>query len=183
MNCPESEELILESLDTSLAEERRAELQHHVAACPACHRFQQVQVRLDTALAKSIRRPDLSPGFSARVLQQVDQDIARTSSASIEARRQAAEAEYAAKMAELRKGPLGSRVLRVLDGIGLGVAGLLAGLLLSAWLPRLAQVHVPSVPASWLGPLAYAPWAAAVLVTAAGLALGSRSDLLARLRV
>jgi hypothetical protein len=86
-------------------------------------------------------------------------------------------------MAELKKGPLSSRVFRVLDVIGLGAAALLAGLLLSSLLPRLASLPLPSVPASWLGSMTYAPWVAAALVTSAGMALGRRRDLLARLRI
>jgi hypothetical protein len=183
MNCDESEELILESLETGGPGSRRTELEAHVAACPDCREFQQAQVRLDAALAKSIRRPSLSSGFSDRMLRQVDEDLARTTSGSIEARKRAAEAEYRERLAELKKGAPGSRMLGMLDLIGLGVAGLLAGLLLSAWLPGLAQVHLPSVPASWQRSMTYAPWAVAVLITAAGLALGSRRDLLARLRV
>jgi hypothetical protein len=183
MNCPECEESILESLDAPLSGARGTEIESHVAACPACRRFQQAQVRLDAALGGSIRRPGLSPGFSARVLEQVEADVARTTAASIEARRQAAEAEYAAKLVELRKGASGSRILTLLHVIGLGVAGLLAGLLLSAWLPQLAQVRLPSLPSAWQGSATYAPWVAAVLISAAGLALGSRRELLARLRI
>jgi anti-sigma factor RsiW len=183
MNCDESEELILETIEAGGPGSRRAELEAHIAACPGCRQFQLAQARLDTALTKSIRRPSLSPGFSTRMLRQVDEDLARTTSASIKARKRAAEAEYRERLVELKKGALGSRILSMLDLIGLGVAGLLAGLLLGAWLPRLAQVHLASVPASWQESMTYAPWAVAVLITAAGLALGSRRDLLARLRV
>jgi len=183
MNCNECEELTLETLDTLLPENQRAELQAHVATCPSCRQFQRAQLQLDTALVRSLQPPSLSPGFSARILHRVDQELARTGSVSVEARKQAAEAEFQARMAELGKGPLGSRVMRMLDVIGLGAVGLLAGLLLSSLLPRLASLPLPSVPTAWQGPMTYAPWAAAALIAAAGLALGRRRDLLARLRV
>ena len=183
MNCNECEELILETLETSLAENQRPALRAHVAICPSCRQFQQAQLRLDAALAKSIRRPNLSPDFSARILHQVDQELARTTSASVEARKQAAEADFQARMAELKQGPFGSRVLRMLDVIGLGAAGLLSGLLLSSLLPRLASLPLPSVPTAWQGSMTYAPWVTAALIVAAGMALGRRRDLLARLRV
>ena len=183
MNCNECEELILETLDTLLPENQRAELQAHVATCPSCRQFQRAQLRLDTALVRSLQPPSLPPDFSARVLRQVDREAVRMESASVEARKQAAEAEFQARMTELGKGPLGSRVMRMLDVIGLGAVGLLAGLLLSSLLPRLASLPLPSVPTAWQGPMTYAPWAAAALIAAAGLALGRRRDLLARLRV
>jgi anti-sigma factor RsiW len=183
MNCHECEELILETLETGLTAHRQAELQAHVATCPSCRQFQQAQLRLDAALMKSLRPPSLSPDFSARILHRVDQELARTASATIEARKQAAEAEFEARMAELKKGSFGSRVLRMLDVIGLGAAGLLAGLLLNSLLPRLASLPLPSVPTVWQGSMTYAPWVAAALIVAAGMALGRRRDLLARLRV
>jgi hypothetical protein len=183
MNCHESEELILESLEAPLPEGRREELQAHVAACPGCRQFSQAQGRLDAALAKSIRRPRLSSGFSSRILHQVDQEIAASAAESIEARKRAAEAEFQQTLADLRKGAPGSKVLRTLDLIGLGAAGLLAGVLLSSLLPQLGRIPMPSLPTSWQGSMTYAPWVAAGLVTAAGLALGSRRDLLARLRI
>ena len=183
MNCHECEELILQALETSLPENRRSELQAHVVTCPSCRQFQHAQLRLDAALTKSLRPPSLSPDFSARILRQVDEEVTRTASASVEARKQAAEAEYRARLAQLRRGTAGSRMLRTLDLIGLGVAGLLAGLLLSSVLPRLTSLPWPGLPTSWQGPMTYAPWIAAALITAVGLALGSRRDLLARLRV
>jgi hypothetical protein len=183
MNCHESEELILESLEISLPDGERAELRAHVAACTACRQFEQAQVRLDTALAKSIHRSSLPSDFSARILHQVDEEIARSAPMSVEARKRAAEAEFQQTLADLKKGPPGSKVLRTLDLIGLGAAGLLAGLLLSSLLPQLGRIPMPSLPTSWQGSMTYAPWVAAVLITAAGLALGSRRDLLARLRI
>ncbi len=183
MNCPECEELILESLETPLPEQASAGVRAHVGVCPSCRRFQQGQVRLDAALAKSLRPAKLAPDFAARLLEQVDRDLARTAPASVAARKVSAEAEFRAAMTTLEQGAPGSRMLRVLDLIGLGASGLLVGLLASSLLPHLASLHWPSVPNASPASIRYMAWAAGGLIAAAGLALGRRRDLLARLRV
>jgi hypothetical protein len=183
MTCDDCEELILEALDTSLPEDRRTGLQQHLILCAGCRQFQQAQRQLDAALAESVGHPALPRDFSARILQRVDAEVARKSLASVEARKQAAEAEYRARLVQLRRGPAGSRMLRRLDLIGLGAVGLLVGLFLSSLLPQLARVPMPSLPTGWQGLMTYLPWGLAAVATAAGLALGSRRDLLARLRI
>ncbi len=183
MNCLECEELILEALETSLSAGRRAELEAHVAICPGCRHFQQAQLRLDAALVKSLLPPSLSADFSARVLQRVDEEVGRVALADLEARKRAAEAEYAAGMTALKRDRFGFRILRMLDLVGLGVAGLLVGLLLGLLVSWLPSFPLPHLPATWQGSMVYASWAVAILAVGAGLTLGSRRDLLARLRV
>ncbi len=183
MNCPECEELILESLETLLPEQANAGIRAHVGACPSCRQFQRAQVRLDAALAKSLRPAKLAPDFSARLLQQVDRDLTRTAPASVETRKASAEAEFRATLTTLDKGAGGARVLRVLDLIGLGASGLLVGLLVNSLLPHLSAVHWPVVPASSQAFVKYVPWAVAAAIGAAGLILGRRRDLLARLHL
>jgi len=183
MNCLEREALILEALESSLSAGQRAELEAHVAICPSCRHFQQAQLRLDAALVKSLPPPRLSAEFSARVLQRVEEEIGRAVSGDIDARKRMAEAEYAAGMTALRRDRFGFRVLRMLDLVGLGVAGLLVGLLLSLLVSWLPSFPLPHLPATWQGSMVYVSWAVAILVVGAGLTLGRRRDLLARLRV
>lgn len=75
--CEDFEELILRSLEAELSLEDRAVLDAHVAACPACSRFYDVQPRLDAALAAHFAGARYSPAFLREVQDQVLSRFAR----------------------------------------------------------------------------------------------------------
>ena len=71
MTCRETEELILECIDTPLDPARRRALDEHVAGCDACRQFRQTQLALDASLASHFAAATLSVEFENALRQRV----------------------------------------------------------------------------------------------------------------
>jgi len=71
MPCRPFEDLILEYCEDALAPVDRARLEAHVAVCPGCQAFLDIQREVEAALPQAIGRPAPSPAFRERVLRRV----------------------------------------------------------------------------------------------------------------
>jgi hypothetical protein len=78
VTCRTSEEWILESLDSPLPPGQARDLEHHVAGCDACRRFQDVQTALDRALAQHYTAVSLNRGFRQELTRRVAAERRRT---------------------------------------------------------------------------------------------------------
>ena len=70
MNCDKVREMVVESLITGndLTET------DHIAACPECHRFLEVQRTLDIRFAEAAPNAKLSPGFRHSLRSRIEKD-------------------------------------------------------------------------------------------------------------
>jgi len=71
VTCREAEELILESIDAPLDRAGRLALDHHMAECGACQRFQQTQLALDVSLTSHFAATTLGVDFEQALRQRV----------------------------------------------------------------------------------------------------------------
>jgi anti-sigma factor RsiW len=71
MPCPAFEDLILEYCEDGLAAAQRGRVEEHVAECPACRAFLELQRELDSALREAIGKPEPSAAFHQRILRRV----------------------------------------------------------------------------------------------------------------
>jgi anti-sigma factor RsiW len=71
MPCPAFEDLILDYCEDGLAAAERGRVEAHVADCPACRAFLEVQRELDSALREAIGKPQPSAAFHQRILRRV----------------------------------------------------------------------------------------------------------------
>jgi anti-sigma factor RsiW len=74
MDCRETQERLLESLDRLLAPQEKSQLEGHIAACPECAQFADLQSQLDVRLREAIAAPQLSSGFRAALLARIAQE-------------------------------------------------------------------------------------------------------------
>jgi anti-sigma factor RsiW len=178
MSCSAYQDLILESLDGPLAAPSRAQVEQHVAGCPACRAFRQAQLDLDAALALRLRAPSLSAAFDAQVLARIQQAAA---TADREAKLAMAQAEYESRLADLRQSFRRRRFGSALDLAGYAAMVLLAGFTASTIVPRL-WAQFTKLPAG-LGndPGFLAACFLAVLVTGGGFLLAAKRPWLGRL--
>jgi anti-sigma factor RsiW len=63
MNCQETEELILDALDTPLSASERESVDEHCSRCSTCAEFQSIQSELDHRLRQVITAPALTTDF------------------------------------------------------------------------------------------------------------------------
>jgi anti-sigma factor RsiW len=63
MDCTRAQELALDELDADIADTERAELQRHLATCPACAAFGELQGRLDAELSRWLATTTVGPRF------------------------------------------------------------------------------------------------------------------------
>jgi anti-sigma factor RsiW len=146
MNCPEFESRILDLLENQLPAGERAEVEAHLAACPACRAWAAEWRQLDAALVRAVPRPKLSADFEARLREQ----IAAVASPALAERKRQAEADHAARLGELRRWP--HWLPQLLDTLGwAALAGWVGGALVR-WSPALIGLlpaRVMSTEASW----------------------------------
>jgi anti-sigma factor RsiW len=71
MNCPEFEDLILESCDGALAPAGRVLLDAHLAGCAGCRAYLATQREVDLLLTRSLTPPALSPAFGPRLASRI----------------------------------------------------------------------------------------------------------------
>ena len=67
MACPEFENRIFEYLEDRLSPGERAVVEAHLAECSHCQGFARQLQRLDDALLHSVKAPNLSAEFGARL--------------------------------------------------------------------------------------------------------------------
>jgi anti-sigma factor RsiW len=97
--CADYEFEIAEWLDGELPPERARIVSLHVASCVRCRAWGDAYAAIDRRLETSLPRPELRPGFAARVAASIDR--LSTADASL---RDAIEDDYAASLARLRRG-------------------------------------------------------------------------------
>lgn len=73
MNCRETQERWLESLENALAPLEKDELEEHISECADCAQFAEVQTSLDLRLREAISVPQLSSDFSASLRTRIAQ--------------------------------------------------------------------------------------------------------------
>jgi anti-sigma factor RsiW len=134
MNCPEFESRIMDLLENQLPASEQAVVEGHLAGCPACRALAAEWRQLDAVLTRAVRRPKLSADFDARLREQI---AALAPPAGAELKRRA-EAEYAARLGELRR--FSHWLPRLLDTLGWAALAGLAGGALVRWSPALTHL-------------------------------------------
>ena len=71
MPCPAFEDLILEYCEDGLPVAERGRVEAHLAECPACRAFLEVQREVEAALREAIGRPEPSAEFRERIRRRV----------------------------------------------------------------------------------------------------------------
>jgi anti-sigma factor RsiW len=163
MCCDSFAEQILTYEANLLPAPERETVERHLALCPECRNFFEQLRALDSTLARGVNVPALSPQFSERLRQRIQEQGALPLQASVVAeRRRQLEIEYEAGLARLRHS--GFRMNPLLAG--LGYATLVA---LAAWL--LNQYALPALAASFdmLGSVTTGPFTS--FPTALGVSL------------
>jgi anti-sigma factor RsiW len=69
--CPDYEFELVELHEGSLDAGRAGAVQHHMAQCSRCRAYALALGAFDAALADALPRPALSPGFDARLREQI----------------------------------------------------------------------------------------------------------------
>src|SRR5947208_12761088 len=70
MDCRKAQEEILEAIES----DRPAQIDAHVAACPACAAFAAHQKALDAKLSAALPPPELSPAFRANLRKRIREE-------------------------------------------------------------------------------------------------------------
>jgi anti-sigma factor RsiW len=73
MNCQETEELILDALDTTLSAAERESVEEHCSHCSACAQFAAAQSELDHRLKRCIIAPELDTDFRNLLMARIRQ--------------------------------------------------------------------------------------------------------------
>jgi anti-sigma factor RsiW len=71
MDCRETQERLLESLEGWLSPLEQRHVQEHVSACPDCARFAAQQRQLDLRLRETITATQLGPSFRAALRSRI----------------------------------------------------------------------------------------------------------------
>jgi len=167
MLCEIIENRILDYQEDQLSAAQRAEVETHLAGCPACREFARRLQQLDATLAARVRIPALSAGFDLRLRERIQAAPAALSEAQRAERKRQLQAEYEAGQARIARGSfaLGSLLNYLAWPALAAVAGWLAWLFASQW-----ATHLPAQSLSGLAP-GTIPWlAASAVFVAVGLA-------------
>ena len=163
MLCEEIENRILDYQENQLSAAQRAEVEIHLAGCPACREFARQLQQLDAALSARIKIPALSANFDRRLRERIQAAPAPLSEAQRAERKRQLQAEFEAGMVRIGRGSfaLGS----LLNHLTWPALGAVAGWLAWRFTPQLTahlDIHI-------LGGLTpnLLPWlaASAVLLT------------------
>jgi predicted anti-sigma-YlaC factor YlaD len=73
MNCQETEQLILDALETPLSALERESVDKHCSHCSTCAQFATVQAELDHRLRQFITAPALSTDFQGLLMARLRQ--------------------------------------------------------------------------------------------------------------
>jgi anti-sigma factor RsiW len=121
--CPDYEFDLVELLEGSLEAGRAGTVQRHMAQCSRCRAYALALGTLDAALADALPRPALSPGFDARLREQIAEltQVPNRTAALV-----AAEREYASMRQTLGRG-LGWRTVLNAAALGSVVGGVVVG--------------------------------------------------------
>jgi hypothetical protein len=65
MDCRETKERLLESIEGAVSPLEKGQLERHISECPECAQFAVLQRQLDLRLQEYIAAPQLSSGFRA----------------------------------------------------------------------------------------------------------------------
>jgi anti-sigma factor RsiW len=126
----ENDPRLQEYIDGHMPAAERSVLEQHLAHCAECAALGREYQRLDRQLARAIQRPSLSHGFHARLLDQIDSEIARSQVPRTEENRLRFESNLEAQWQAYRRHFLRAQLPRFLDGIGYGAAAAIGGSLL-----------------------------------------------------
>jgi anti-sigma factor RsiW len=122
--CADYEFDLVELHDGSLEAGHAGAVQQHMAQCSRCRAYALALDELDAALADCLPRPALSPGFDARLREQITQ---LTKVPNRTAALAAAEREYASMRRNLGRG-LDWRAVLNAAALGSVVGGVVVGL-------------------------------------------------------
>jgi anti-sigma factor RsiW len=158
MLCEMIENKILDYQDNQLSADQRAEVETHLAGCPACRELARQLQQLDAALSTRVKIPALSAGFDRQLREQIQSTPADLSDAQRAERRRQLQAEFEAGMARIGRGSFTlGRLLNYLAWPAVAcVAGWLAWRLTAEWAARLpaqslggfAPIMIPCLAAS-----------------------------------
>ena len=131
MACNTFEFQVAEYVENALPPADRAQVEAHLATCPACRQFARELRELDAAFTAQVRVPQLATDFAAQLQQRLQaQPVLLTEAQKAERKRQY-QAEYEAGMAELKKHPFNWLVAGLNS---LQYVAIAAGVTLLAWL-------------------------------------------------
>jgi anti-sigma factor RsiW len=105
MPCPSFENRILDYLENQLPSAARAEVEAHLVACPACRDFACQLRQLDAALTRHVVAPTLRPEFDVRLHARIENAVLLTET-EIAERKRALQADFEARMLQMKKHPL-----------------------------------------------------------------------------
>jgi hypothetical protein len=71
MECTEAQERILESLESPLAHAQQAQLMSHIAVCPACRSFHELQEHIDRRLAAALPPATLNTAWRVSLIRTI----------------------------------------------------------------------------------------------------------------
>lgn len=121
--CPDYEFDLVELREGSLEPGRTGTVQQHMALCSRCRAYALALGELDAALAGTLPRPALSPGFDARLRERIAE---LTKMPNRTAALAAAEREYESMRRNLGRG-LGWRTVLNAAALGSVVGGVVVG--------------------------------------------------------
>ena len=122
--CADYEFDLVELHEGSLEPGRAGAVQHHMAHCARCRTYASALGELGAALAAALPRPAMSPGFAARLREQI---AAITQTPNRTAALAAAEREHAWLLQNLGRG-LSWRTVLNAAALGSVVGGMVVGL-------------------------------------------------------
>ena len=146
MNCEQSENLILESMDLVLDAERQSALSAHLAGCVGCSGFLAGQQALDQQFSRSLSSITPSATLRQKVLQSIELEAAPFDKA---ARIAEAEAIYRKQQVALKRAFLARPqfwMKAAFGGFGAGVVGYAVGFMILATVFSALSVYLTRNP-------------------------------------
>jgi anti-sigma factor RsiW len=179
---PQDEERLLQYLDGQLPEPEARATEAHLAVCPECQTLRRQWAQLDEKLARTLAQPRLSPDFASRLRQRVAVER-QASVAGVRTPESVSQQQQWRQPWPDHRGHWRSGLwLRLLDGLGYGVAAAVGGYwlyhLTVAWLPA----SVGASAAFLRSPAFLSSLVAAGAALLVGLNLASRHRLLGWLK-
>jgi len=128
VHLTENDPRLHDYVDDTLPASERSALEQHLARCPECAELCGQYQRLDRRLARTRRRPSLSPGFHAAILQRIER---QHPSAPVKPQeRQQLETRLNAQWQEHRRRFFRAQLPGFLDALGYSTAAAVGGSLL-----------------------------------------------------
>jgi anti-sigma factor RsiW len=168
---------LFEYLDRRLPGREAREVEVHLLQCGECQALRQAWQRLDTQLAEGLRRPALSPDFTARLTQRLGPVPAADPELSLARQKAQAEKELQETWFRFRRRFLRVNLPVLADGLGYAALAAVAGYYLGTFGVKALAMTAGGAPGLGQHLGMYLASVVSLMVGLAGLGFAGRKQL------